>query len=228
MKETKRVILLILFAVIVATGAAISLKAAIGVGAWDAVSQTISFMTGIKVGTCVIILNILCLLGQVLMLKKKFRLIQWLQVPLNLLIGFIVNLILYNMLGDLVIDSYIVRIGLLILSYCLCAFGVAAVMVLDLVTFSLEGVCAAISEKIGFEFSKLRQAVDVICVALVFLLAWIFKVELAVREGTIIGMLIFGPLLGIFMKIIEPVLKKYNLLKEVKIFEKVEVCSEVI
>mgnify|MGYP003442760040 CR=1 FL=1 len=91
MKETKRVILLILFAIIVATGAAISLKAAIGVGAWDALNQTISFMTGIKVGTCVIILNILCLLGQVLILKKKFRVILWLHVSLYLLFGFLYN-----------------------------------------------------------------------------------------------------------------------------------------
>lgn len=222
MNLAKKTLLLTSLIILVGIGASISLKAAIGIGAWDAMAQTLATIIGIKIGTLGMILNISCLIGQVLILKKKFRVIQWLQIPLNILLGSVVNFILYNILGNIVIDSYIVRIGLLILSYCLCAFGVGAVMVLDLVTFSLEGFCAAISEKIGFEFSKFRQAVDVICVALVFLLAWIFKAELAVREGTIIGMLMFGPLMGIFMKKIKPVFKKYKFLKEIETSENAE------
>ena len=41
---------------------------------------------------------------------------------------------------------------------------------------------------------------------------FIFSDTLVIREGTAIGMLIFGPLLGIFMKIQRPILDKYQLL----------------
>jgi len=36
-------------------------------------------------------------------------------------------------------------------------------------------------------------------------------VPLPVREGTVIGMIMFGPLLGIFTKLLKPLLQKYDL-----------------
>ncbi|MFR2445392.1 MAG: hypothetical protein ACLS7Y_01575 [Thomasclavelia spiroformis] len=47
----KRVIVLVFGVVVVACSSALTLKAAIGVGAWDALAQTGSLVTGIEVGT---------------------------------------------------------------------------------------------------------------------------------------------------------------------------------
>lgn len=100
---------------------------------------------------------------------------------------------------------------ILILGYVINAFTVAVIMLLDVVTFALEGACMAISNKLGFKFHVFRQVVDILCIIISIILALIFDVPLAIREGTLIGMLIFGPIMGIFMKLLKPIFKKYDL-----------------
>ncbi len=85
-------------------------------------------------------------------------------------------------------------------------------MVLDIVTFALEGACMAVSKVSGKKFHVLRQGVDIISVLLIIIIVFVTEVPLAVREGTIIGVLLFGPMMGIFMKLQKPVFKKLNLI----------------
>jgi uncharacterized protein len=61
------------FIMIAATGVAFGLKAAVGVGAWDAFSQATSMVTGIKVGTFSMMMNLSCVLVQLVILKKDFQ-----------------------------------------------------------------------------------------------------------------------------------------------------------
>ena len=49
--KIKRLIMLVVFVIIGSIGSALTLKAAIGVGAWDALAQTGNEITGIQVGT---------------------------------------------------------------------------------------------------------------------------------------------------------------------------------
>jgi uncharacterized protein len=68
------------FIMIAATGVAFGLKAAVGVGAWDAFSQATSMVTGIKVGTFSMMMNLSCVLVQLVILKKDFKLLSFLQI----------------------------------------------------------------------------------------------------------------------------------------------------
>lgn len=56
----------------------------------------------------------------------------------------------------------------------------------------------AVSGVTGKKFHVLRQGVDVVSILLVIIIVIITDVPLAVREGTIIGMFLFGPMMGIF------------------------------
>lgn len=210
--KIKRILVLLMGIIIVGCACAITLKAAIGVGAWDALSQTTSELTAIEVGTCGIIFNTLCVFVQIFVLKKEFKKMQLCQIPLSILLGFVINFILYDVLGNIVIEEYWISVVLLILGYLISAFAVAMVMVLDIVTFALEGACMAVSKVTGKKFHVLRQSVDVMAVIICLIVAFSFQLPLAVREGTVIGMLIFGPLLGIFMKILKPIFKKHDLI----------------
>lgn len=192
-------------------GAALSLKAAVGVGAWDAFSQVLSSIFNMKVGTMGMILNCSCILGQLIILKKEFRPIQLLQVVVSVVLGSVVNFFLYDMF-TFTIPSYFLQVALVVFAYVLVSIFVGAIMVLDIVTFPLEGLCAALVKVIPIEFAKLRQAVDVICIIVGVLLSLLFNVPLAVREGTIIGMLMFAPLMGKCMEIEKPIFKKWGLI----------------
>lgn len=211
LREIKRYITMTILIIITGIGAAFSLKAAAGVGAWDAMNQTLSNMTGMKVGTMGMIINISCVAGQLLLMGKKFRLRQLLQIPVSIVLGVVVNFVLYNVLGNVSFDSYFIRMAVLISAYIVISAAVGAIMKLDAVTFALEGLCMAVSEKTGMQFSKLRQLVDFACIVIVLVLAFAIKTPLTVREGTIIGMLMFGPLMGFFMKKAEPVFNKLDL-----------------
>lgn len=208
----KRIVVLILGVVVVACSSALTLKAAIGVGAWDALAQTGSSVTGIEVGTIGMCCNFLCIFIQIAVLRKKFKPIQLLQIPVCILLGVIVNFMLYEVYSSFTITAYWMNVALLILGYIVSAFAVGMVMVLDIVTFALEGACMAVSKVTGKKFHVLRQSVDVISILLVIIIVLAIDVPLAVREGTIIGMFLFGPMMGIFMKLQKPIFKKLGLI----------------
>ena len=219
MKQWKRIILLSILIIIVGFSASINLKVSIGVGAWDAFAQSVSFLSAIKVGTIGMILNISLVLGQWLLLRKNFKFRHLLQVPVSILLGTVVNFFLYDVFGSITIDSYALKLMLLILAYVIAACAVGAIMVLDVVTFALEGFCMALAKKTKLDFAKVRQGADIVSILLVILLTVGFSIVLTIREGTIIGMLVFAPVMGFFMKKIRPLFRKLDLLdgEEVKV-----------
>ena len=128
-----------------------------------------------------------------------------LQIPLSVFIGYLVNYFYYDLFGNLIVNNYFIKVLILILGYLVNAFVVAGIMMLDVVTFALEGACKVISDKYQLSFPKFRQFIDVLSVASVIVLSMMFHIDLYVREGTVIGMLIFGPMIGFFTKILEKI-----------------------
>lgn len=214
MKELKRIVLLALLVIVIGIGASLTLKVAIGVGAWDALTQSISFLTTIKVGTVGMMLNISCIVGQLFLLRKKFQLKHLLQLPITILIGFVINFIYYDVLGSVNLDQYVIKLIIFIGALTILAFALAIVMLLDIVTFPLEGFCMAIAKKMNWKFAVVRQSADIISFLLAVGLTFGLSLPLSLREGTVIAMLSFAPLMGYFMKKLQPLLRKWDLLHE--------------
>ena len=211
MRDIKRYILVVFCFIMIGFGCAFTLKAAVGVGAWDALGQTGYDLLGIKAGTVSMVLNCSCVLIQILILKKDFRLVQLLQIPCSIVFGYVTNFVLYDLLSALTIDSYILNVLLFIFGICWNAFFVSTIMCIDAVTTALEGACAAMTKVLPFQFSVIRQAVDVISICIILAIVFIFQIPSSIREGTVIATVIFGPMLGIFMKYIQPVINRLDL-----------------
>ena len=210
-KQSKRYILIIASFVLVGMGLAFSIKANIGVGAWDATAKTINEILHIELGTVGMMLNCSCVIGQIIVLRSRFKWIQLLQIPLSILLGTVVNFFLYRVLL-FPFDHFYLGIVMYIVGLVMNAFGVAIVMLLDEVTFALEGFCMALSKVLPYPFHVIKQMQDVLCIVLATLMSYVLHLPYAVGTGTVIGMLLFGPMLGIFMKVMKPVLKKRGLL----------------
>ena len=211
MLNPKRLLLCIIMILAISLGASLTIKASIGVGAWDALAVTGNNLFDIKVGTLQMILNFVCVAIQLVLLKKDFRIRHVLQVGLSILLGVTVNFVLYNLLGRVELTSYLSRLVIFILGNLINGFSMAIIMMLDVVTFPLEGACMAIARRFGFEFHKVRQYSDIAFIAIVLLTFIIIKDTLSIREGTVISMLIYGPIMGFFMKRLKPFFQKYNL-----------------
>jgi len=212
--KIKKIILCILMITAVSFGVSLTLKAAVGVGAWDALVQLGSETMGLPVGTVGIILNFTCILIQLIILKKEFKIKHALQIIVTIFLGNMINFFYYDVLGNIEISQYYIQLAVLLFGYVLNAFAIATIMLLDVVTFSLEGACNAVANKWGKNFPTLRLGVDALCIVITVGAFLIFKAPLAVREGTIIGMLLFGPTMGMFMKHLKPIYQKLGLIEQ--------------
>lgn len=215
-KQLKRMLVLSILVIIVGIGASFTLKVAIGLGAYDSLAQSISYLLGIKVGTIGMILNCSCVLGQWILLKKDFKFRHMMQVPISIIMGVVINFILYDVLGHITIDSYIIKIMLLFVALIVVAFAIACVLLLDIITFPLEGLCMALAKKTKKNFTVVRQSADILSILLAVILTFGLSLPLPLREGTIIAMLIFAPSIGFFMKRIQPIFTKWELINGVE------------
>jgi uncharacterized membrane protein YczE len=213
-KKINRIIMVSMAMIITAMGASLGIKIAIGVGAWDALSQSISMVLGVKVGTFSMILNISCVLVQIFLLKGGFKFNHLAQIGISILLGNIVNLMVYEIFAELAIDNYFISISLFILSVVICSLGIAMITAINLISFPLESCCMVLAKKINKNFGSIRQGVDIIAIIISLIITFIFKNSMTVREGTIIAMLIFGPMLDFFVKLMSPSLRRLSLIRE--------------
>lgn len=187
---------------------ALMLKAAIGTYAcWDALSVNISQLTGLKVANFSMIMNISCVFLQFLLLRRDFQISKLLQIPFAILFGCMVNFFYYNILV-FDVSSYMLRLALCIISVIGVGFFLGFLTSLNLVNISVEITCNIISGKFAVDYAILRVGIDVICIAVSVALSLIFGLPLTIREGTLIAMVLLGPLEKQFMKIFLPVSKK--------------------
>jgi uncharacterized membrane protein YczE len=211
-KIIKQIIVLTICVVITAFGATLTMKASLGVGAIDAAMLSISKILFIKVGTIAMIFNLTCIVLQMTFLKKEFKPLQFLQIGVAVLLGIVVNFFFYNIFAEFQVTSYIYRFIILLSGYVIISFVVSIIMSMNIVSMPLEGLCLVLSKKTSINFGKLRQYVDVISICLVIILTLVLRAELTLREGTVLGMIIFGPMMDKFMRIIKPKLIKYDLI----------------
>lgn len=208
-----KLIVVIICIIITGVGGSLGVKAAVGVGGWDALSLSISKVINIKVGTFSMILNITCVFIQLVLLRKKFKINHMIQIFVSMLLGYVVNLMVYDIFSKFTINNYFIKILLLVLSCIICAFSISVIMSINFISFPLESCCLVISKKINIKLGGIRQFVDVVSIIISLAVSFIFNESINVREGTIIAMVIFGPMLDLFMKITMPVLKNLDLIE---------------
>lgn len=191
-----------------ALGSSLILKAGIGVGAWDALSKCAAQLCGIKIGTLGMLTNSVCVFGQILLLKKEFKPLQLFQFGMAFLLGSLVNLFYYDVLGGFAVPSYWFSIFLLLLGNLMNAAAVAWILSLNLLTFPVGGLILAVSQTLKQPYGRCRQALDGICILIILILVFGFQGEMTLREGTVLSMLLFGPLVDRFMNLFHSFIKK--------------------
>lgn len=192
--------------------AAFQMKVNIGVSPWDGLGRSISYMTGLRIGTVSIVQSTSCVTIQLLLLRKQFGISNILQLIVGLSMGTLINFWYYTFFASLTIDSYFVALVLFTLSVIGSAVFVSILQTAEVVNLPLEGLCQVISDKTKIGFSKIRQYADVISVALILLITFIGQVPISLREGTIISMILFGPAMGVIIPYLENWLHKNKII----------------
>lgn len=197
--------LLFIFGLFVSgVGVAITKKGELGVSPVSSVANIMSiYIPKLSLGNWLIIWNCVLILGQILILRKEFKLFQLLQVPLSFLFGYFTDFGTW-MMSYVKTDIYPVKIMCVIIGTVVLGIGIAITVSVNVIMNSGEAFVKAISDKTGKEFGSVKTVFDISCVSLSVILSLIFfrgKI-LGTREGTLIAAIFTGVCVKFFMKII--------------------------
>lgn len=153
------------------------------------------------VGRMLICIHILLVLMQILILRRKYRPIQLLQVVMGVLLGFMLDICLHYT-SLLPLPNYGASIAYTLLGCGICAFGIFTYVKADMIPLSAEGLCLALSSVYKWRFSRVKVAVDCSMLLIAVLASLISLGEVAgVREGSIICAVCTGYIIGWFFKV---------------------------
>lgn len=186
-------------------GVALTKHGELGVSPISSVANVISIkFTFFSFGTWLTISNCVLLLGQILLLRKNFKLIQLLQIPLSFLFGYFTDFGLW-IASNIPNDTYIVKLLLVLSGIVVLGFGITLGVIADVILNSGEAFVKALADVTKRDFSNMKIAFDVTWVLLSIVLSLIFfdgKLY-GTREGTIISALLVGVTVKLFRKILQ-------------------------
>ena len=196
----KKIASTILGILLVYASVAFAIKAGIGVLPVDAAITSIATLIGMKVGTFSMLFHGSFFVGQIIIEKKNFRKTELLQLLYITLGGTVLNFFLYVVLKNVTFSFYPLRLIICVLAFLVSAFGCTMVLETHLMRTPMEGCVQMIADRIGMANGKLRQRIDIGLVLLSVALTLIFGTAWALREGTIIAALMFGPAMDFWKK----------------------------
>ncbi|MBE6883291.1 MAG: hypothetical protein E7487_01655 [Ruminococcaceae bacterium] len=197
----KKLFLTILGIIIVYASVAFAIKSGLGVLPVDAAITSISDVIGMKIGTFTMLFHGCFFIGQIIIEKKNFQKIQILQLLYITLGGSVLNFFLYVVLAGMPpITFYPLRLLITISAQIAIAFGCTLVLETRLIRTPMEGCIQLIADRIGMTMGRLRQIIDVVLVLISVTLTLLCHTDWALREGTIIAAILFGPAMDFWKK----------------------------
>ena len=205
----KRLILFTIGLFFSGLGIAFSKHADLGISTVSSIANVLSVKFDfISFGMWSTISNCAFVLGQIIILRKNFKLFQLMQIPMSFLFGIFTDIGLY-IVSFIPTPNYAVRMALTIAAIFILAFGIALAVVANVLFNSGEGLVKAISDVSGKNFGKVKVGFDIACVAIAAVLSMIFFGEIiGIREGTLLAAVFTGFIVNFFTKYISKPLNK--------------------
>ena len=192
-----------------ALGVAFITRSSLGVGPTTCIPYVISvipavqnfkFYIPLSYGAMNFLFCFLLLLIQLVILRKKFNKIQWLQLPVALFFSVLLDVAM-KITANIRVDFYVYALLWTLLGCVLRAFGVSCQVLADVVMLPTEAFVKAVSDASKKEFSLCKLLLDALMTALAVGISFLFIHHLTgVREGTLISVLIIGPISHFFTK----------------------------
>lgn len=205
---TRRYILFVISLFFVALGVAFTKHGELGVSPISSVANVMSYrFSSISLGTWLIIWNCVLIVGQIIILRRKFQYIQLLQIPLSFLFGWFTDLGMW-IVSSISVNSYPMRIVMVLAGIVILGFGVSLSVIANVIMNSGEAFVKAVSDMLHREFGNVKIAFDVLCVIISIVLSLIFFdfTIVGTREGTIMSALLTGMVVKFFCrKLKEPI-----------------------
>lgn len=179
-------------------GIALSVKSNLGVSPVSSIPYTMTCVWGIEMGKATILFHIILVLIQILLLRKKFKPVQLLQVVIGVVFGYFTTFCNYMVSFLPTPENLGIRIIMVLASTVFVAFGIFLYLPADLIPLAGEGCMQAVSSVTHIEFSKVKIGFDctMVLVSAITCLTVLHNLG-SVGTGTIIAAILVGTLVGI-------------------------------
>lgn len=182
---------------IMTIGIALSVKSNLGVSPVSSIPYTMTCVWGIEMGKATIIFHAVLVLIQILILRKRFKPINLLQVVVGIVFGYFTTFCNYLATFLPSTDNIAMRIVLMLVSTVFIAVGIFFYLPANLIPLAGEGVMQAVSEVTHIEFSKVKIGFDcsMVIISVITCLICIHSLG-SVGVGTVIAAFLVGFNLG--------------------------------
>ena len=197
-----RIVFCVLGLFIAGLGVAVTKKGELGVSPISSVANVLSLkFTFLTLGNWLIIWNCILILGQILILRRRFQLFQLLQIPLSFLFGYFTDFGVW-LLSFTKTDAYYMRLLMVFLGTVILGLGISISVIANVILNSGEAFVKAIADTTHKEFGNLKVGFDITCMALAVTLSLLFFdfTVRGTREGTVIAALLTGFVVEFFTK----------------------------
>lgn len=200
----KRYVFLCIGLIIMSFGIGFSIKAGLGTSPISSLPYVGSLLIPITVGQLTIIMHCVFILLQILILRRKYHIVQLMQLPVAFLFGYLTDFAL-ELMKNVTYSGYVSQWELCIAGIILVGIGVSIEVTANVVTLAGEGIILAICEVVPVKFGNMKIIFDVSLVTISCILSLCFLGRLeGVREGTIAAAI----LVGLIAKVINKPMKK--------------------
>lgn len=189
---------------ILTIGIAFSVKSDLGVSPVSSIPYTLTVVWGVEMGFATVLFHIALVLIQFLLLRKRFKPKNLLQIAVGIVFGLFTSLCNYLVMLIPSSENIFVRIIMLIISIIVVAVGIFFYVPADIMPLAGEGTMLAISQVTGLKFSTVKIGFD-ITVSLISLVVCLITVHGmgSVGAGTIVSAVMTGVVLKILNKLFE-------------------------
>ena len=184
---------------LLALGGVLAIKSNLGASPISSLPLSIINVSNLSLGTSATIVFIIYVIIQMIILRRDFKLIQLFQVIFAILFGQLMNF--FNLIVNINVENFYVKIFICILSFFVTAFGVVFTITANIIPIAPDGLAQAISKKAKVEFGKAKVYFDSSVVILsVAILLLNHKSLNTLGIGTVLSAILVGRIVLIINK----------------------------
>jgi uncharacterized membrane protein YczE len=187
---------------IMTMGVALSVKSNLGVSPVSSIPYTMTCVWGIEMGQATILFHAALVLIQIIILRKKFKIKNLLQILIGVVFGYFTTFCNYLVSFLPTPENLAIRLGMLLVSVVLVAIGLFFYVPANIMPLAGEGTMLVFANITHKEFSKVKICFDVsmVVISLTTCLIALHKLG-SVGLGTVIAAVLVGVVLGFITKL---------------------------
>lgn len=177
-------------------GIALITKADLGTSPISSISYVLSLKLPPTLGQFTFLVNMIFIMVQLILLKKDFEPIQFLQIGVNIIFSACIDGSM-RLLGMFAPEDFLIKFLSLLFGCVVLGIGISIEVAPDVIVVPGEGIVRAIASVTGKEFGSVKVIFDASLVTTAVILSLIFWGGLiGVGIGTVVSAMVVGPVVN--------------------------------